>query len=111
MDGRLVGIAEKPKNPPSPYAVAGIYFYDASVFERIESLQPSERGELEITDINNMYLEDGTLTYSILEGWWTDAGTFESLRHATNLVAESGANRLPSPSLTAAKTTAEDERG
>jgi glucose-1-phosphate thymidylyltransferase len=100
---RLIRIAEKPKRPPSPYAVTGIYFYDATVFDRIGSLQPSDRGELEITDINNMYLEDGTLTFSILEGWWTDAGTFESLRHATNLVAESGANRLPQGSGMAAE--------
>ncbi|HVB34790.1 MAG TPA: sugar phosphate nucleotidyltransferase [Patescibacteria group bacterium] len=93
VDGRLFRIAEKPETPPSPYAVVGVYFYDATVFDRIGSLRPSGRGELEITDINNMYLEEGTLTYSILEGWWTDAGTFESLRRATNLVAETGANR------------------
>jgi glucose-1-phosphate thymidylyltransferase len=93
VDGRLVRIVEKPKNPPSPYAVVGVYFYDATVFGRIGSLKPSGRGELEITDINNMYLEEGTLTYSILEGWWTDAGTFQSLRRASNLVAETGANR------------------
>ncbi|HVB97878.1 MAG TPA: sugar phosphate nucleotidyltransferase [Candidatus Dormibacteraeota bacterium] len=111
VDGRLVRIAEKPKHPPSPYAVIGIYFYDETVFERIESLKPSERGELEITDINNMYLKEGTLTFSILEGWWTDAGTFESLRHATNLVAESGANRLPSESLAAADPGKESEHG
>ena len=93
-DGRIVRIVEKPKQPASPYAVTGIYFFDATVFEKINHLRPSWRGELEITDVNNMYLEEGTLTYSILEGWWTDAGTFESLRRATNLVAESGANKL-----------------
>ncbi|HXE76437.1 MAG TPA: sugar phosphate nucleotidyltransferase [Candidatus Xenobia bacterium] len=93
-DGRIVRIVEKPKQAPSPYAVTGIYFFDATVFEKINRLRPSWRGELEITDVNNMYLEEGTLTYSILEGWWTDAGTFESLRRATNLVAESGANKL-----------------
>jgi len=75
-------------------AVTGIYFYDSSVFEKIQRLRPSGRGVLEITDINNMYLEESTLTHSILEGWWTDAGTFESLRQATNLVAETRANKL-----------------
>jgi glucose-1-phosphate thymidylyltransferase len=92
---RIVRIEEKPKEPKSPYAVVGIYMYDATVFDRIRKLRPSGRGELEITDVNNQYLEDGTLTHSTLEGWWTDAGTFESLRRATNLVAEGGANKLP----------------
>jgi glucose-1-phosphate thymidylyltransferase len=95
FDGdRIVRIQEKPEQPASPFAVTGIYFYDSTVFERIKDLKPSRRGELEITDVNNSYLSEGTLTYSILEGWWTDAGTFESLRSATNLVAESGANKL-----------------
>lgn len=95
FDGdRIMRIEEKPQDPPSPYAVTGIYFYDPSVFERIKELKPSRRGELEITDVNNSYLREGTLTYSILDGWWTDAGTFESLRSATNLVAETGANKL-----------------
>ena len=71
--------------------MTGVYFYDASVFEKANRLKPSSRGELEITDVNNAYLQEGTLTYSVLEGWWTDAGTFESLRLATNLVAESPA--------------------
>jgi len=93
-DGRIVRIEEKPKQPRSRYAVTGIYFYDATVFEKINRLRPSWRGELEITDVNNMYLEEGTLTHSLLEGWWTDAGTFESLRRATSLVAETGANKL-----------------
>ncbi len=93
-DGRIVRIEEKPKQPASSYAVTGIYFYDSTVFEKINRLRPSWRGELEITDVNNMYLEEGTLTHSVLEGWWTDAGTFESLRRATNLVAETGANKL-----------------
>lgn len=92
-DGRVLRIIEKPKNPPSNLAVTGIYFYDNQVFDMIRSLSPSARGELEITDVNNMYIERGQLTYDRLEGWWTDAGTFESLRRATNLVAESGANR------------------
>ena len=89
QDGRIVRIEEKPPNPASPYAVIGIYFYDSTVFDRIAKLVPSGRGELEITDLNNSYLEEGLLSYSILDGWWTDAGTFESLRLATNLVAES----------------------
>jgi glucose-1-phosphate thymidylyltransferase len=91
---RIVHIEEKPERPSSQYAVTGIYFYDTTVFDRITRLKPSWRGELEITDINNSYLQEGKLTYSFLEGWWTDAGTFDSLRAATNLVAESGANKL-----------------
>ena len=94
VDDRIVKIVEKPKEPKSNYAVTGIYFYDAAVFKFIRGLKPSERGELEITDVNNMYLERGELTYDIIDGWWTDAGTFESLRRATNLVAESGANNM-----------------
>ena len=93
-DGRILRIEEKPKQPKSRYAVTGIYFYDATIFEKISRLRPSGRGELEITDVNNMYLEEGTLTFGVLEGWWTDAGTFDSLRRATNLVAETGANKL-----------------
>lgn len=92
--GRVVRIVEKPKQPRSNLAVTGIYFYDSAVFEMIKGLTPSDRGELEITDVNNMYLERGNLTYDTLEGWWTDAGTFDSLRRATNLVAETGANLL-----------------
>lgn len=88
-NGRIVRIEEKPERPASPYAVIGIYFYDNTVFERIARLVPSGRGELEVTDLNNSYLADGQLTYSILDGWWADAGTIESLRLATNLVAES----------------------
>jgi len=94
QNGRIVRIEEKPKQPKSRYAVTGIYLYDNTVFEKIRRLLPSWRGELEITDVNNMYLEEGTLTHSVLEGWWTDAGTFESLRHASNLVADTGANKL-----------------
>ena len=101
-DGRIVRIEEKPRKPKSRFAVTGIYMYDTSVFEKIRRLKPSGRGELEITDINNMYLEEGALSHSILEGWWTDAGTFESLRHATNLVAESGANKIAAPHLATA---------
>ena len=86
-DGRVVNIAEKPKKPISSYAVVGIYMYDNDVFEIIKKLKPSDRGELEITDVNNEYIRRGTMAYSILEGWWTDAGTsFESLFRASKLV-------------------------
>jgi glucose-1-phosphate thymidylyltransferase len=84
---RIVGIEEKPLHPKSRYAVTGIYMYDGSVFEKVKRLAPSGRGELEITDVNNAYIREGTMTYSYLEGWWTDAGTFESLLRAANLVA------------------------
>ena len=87
--GRVVGIEEKPKRPKSKYAVTGIYMYDATVFDKIKTLVPSNRGELEITDVNNAYIREGTMTFSYLEGWWTDAGTFESLLRAANLVAQS----------------------
>ena len=87
-DGKVLGIEEKPKSPKSNYAVTGIYMYDNKVFEIIRTLKPSGRGELEITDVNNAYIKRGELTYSILDGWWTDAGTFESLLRANNLVAE-----------------------
>lgn len=90
----VVEIVEKPKNPPSSYAVTGIYLYDSQVFDFCNRLQPSDRGELEITDVNNFYINQGTMTWDILDGWWTDAGTFESLLRASNLVAESGANKL-----------------
>ena len=86
-DGRIVGIEEKPLHPKSNYAVTGIYMYDQTVFDKIRHLVPSRRGELEITDVNNLYIREGTMTFSHLEGWWTDAGTFESLLRATNLVA------------------------
>jgi glucose-1-phosphate thymidylyltransferase len=93
-DGRILRIEEKPPNPPSNYAVIGIYMYDPEVFRIIKTLKPSHRGEMEITDVNNEYLRRGTLTYDVLEGWWTDAGTFESLLRASRLVAETGANKL-----------------
>ena len=93
LDGkRVVQIEEKPASPKSEYAVIGIYMYDAGVFEIIRTLKPSGRGELEITDVNNAYIERGEMTWDELEGWWSDAGTFESLLHASNLVAETGAN-------------------
>jgi glucose-1-phosphate thymidylyltransferase len=92
---KVVGIEEKPKVPKSSYAVVGIYLYDPTVFQKIRRLKPSGRGELEITDVNNFYLEEDKLTFEIMDGWWTDAGTFESLLHANNLVAGSGANNMP----------------
>jgi len=90
---RICEIIEKPAHPPSNLAVTGIYMYDHNVFDLCRNLKPSDRGELEITDVNNAYLERGDLTYRVLEGWWTDAGTFESLYQATRLVAGSGENR------------------
>jgi glucose-1-phosphate thymidylyltransferase len=94
LDGdRVVRIEEKPEKPASNYAVTGIYMYDHYVFDFIRTLSPSARGELEITDVNNIYIEKGTLTWSILDGWWTDAGTFDSLLSASNLVAKGGANK------------------
>jgi glucose-1-phosphate thymidylyltransferase len=95
LDGpRVVRIEEKPDKPMSQYAVIGIYMYDGKVFDIIRTLKPSGRGELEITDVNNAYIERNEMTWDQLEGWWTDAGTFESLLLASNLVAESGANNL-----------------
>jgi glucose-1-phosphate thymidylyltransferase len=91
---RVVKIEEKPASPRSSYAVTGMYFYDARVFDIIQTLKPSGRGELEITDVNNAYIADGTLTWDMLEGWWTDAGTIESLQLANQLVAKTGANKL-----------------
>jgi glucose-1-phosphate thymidylyltransferase len=93
-DGKVLRIVEKPKEPETNLAVIGVYMYDARVFEYIGRLEPSERGELEITDVNNFYIEDGTMTAEILEGWWTDAGTFDSLLRASNIVASGGANRM-----------------
>lgn len=85
--GRIVGIVEKPRRPKSRCVVTGIYMYDAQVFDFIRSLKPSGRGELEITDVNNRYLEQGMLEHDVLEGYWTDAGTFDSLLRANHLVA------------------------
>jgi glucose-1-phosphate thymidylyltransferase len=90
---RVVRIDEKPAKPQSDYAVIGIYMYDETVYDIIRDLKPSGRGELEITDVNNAYIERDAMTWDELEGWWTDAGTFESLLHASNLVAETGANK------------------
>ena len=91
---RVVRIDEKPAKPQSDYAVIGIYMYDETVYDIIRDLKPSGRGELEITDVNNAYIERDAMTWDELEGWWTDAGTFESLLHASNLVAETGANKV-----------------
>ncbi len=93
-EDQVVRIEEKPENPKSQYAVIGIYLFDQEVFNIIKTLKPSHRGELEITDVNNRYIERGLMTWDILEGWWTDAGTFESLLRANQLVFQTGANHL-----------------
>jgi len=85
---RIKNIVEKPEKPKTSYAVTGIYMYDKHIFDITRTLKPSGRGELEITDVNNAYLREGKLTHSILDGWWTDAGTFESLLKANQLAAE-----------------------
>lgn len=90
---RIVRVEEKPKEPKSNYAVIGFYMYDGTVFDVIKTLRPSGRGELEITDVNNRYIEKGLMTWDVLEGWWTDAGTFESLLNANQLVARTVANK------------------
>ena len=86
-DGKIVGIEEKPRIPKSNLAVTGIYMYDETVFDKVQKLKRSDRGELEITDVNNAYIAEGSMTFAQLDGWWTDAGTFESLLRANNLVA------------------------
>ncbi len=91
---RVVAVEEKPETPASGYAVTGIYLFDETVFEKIDRLERSARGELEITDVNNQYIAEGTMTWDVLDGWWTDAGTVESLLLASQLVADSGANKL-----------------
>eukprot|EP00164_Ancoracysta_twista_P007210 GFYU01010205.1.p1 GENE.GFYU01010205.1~~GFYU01010205.1.p1 ORF type:complete len:598 (+),score=142.75 GFYU01010205.1:196-1989(+) len=93
-DKELVEIIEKPSQPPTNYAVIGIYFYDEQVWDFCKQTRPSARGELEITDVNNFYIHQRTMSYSMLSGWWTDAGTFESMRLSTELVREGGANRM-----------------
>lgn len=90
----VLRIEEKPESPKSEYAVIGIYMYDGEVYDIIRTLKPSGRGELEITDVNNAYIKRDEMTWEELEGWWTDAGTFESLLRASNLVAETGANKM-----------------
>ncbi|MDH7598748.1 MAG: sugar phosphate nucleotidyltransferase [Sedimentisphaerales bacterium] len=88
LDGKILRVEEKPAKPRSDYAVTGIYFYDSDVFQIIRTLRPSARGELEITDVNNAYISRQRLEYDIMSGWWTDAGTFESLKKANQLVEE-----------------------
>jgi glucose-1-phosphate thymidylyltransferase len=90
---RIVRVDEKPRQPASNHAVTGIYFFDNQVFDMIRQLKPSQRGELEISDVNNMYIARGQLAWSTLDGWWTDAGTFDSLLRASNLVAEAIATK------------------
>ncbi|MDD5543481.1 MAG: sugar phosphate nucleotidyltransferase [Acidobacteriia bacterium] len=85
---RVVRIEEKPQYPQSKFAVTGIYFYDPNVFDIVRALKPSGRGELEITDVNNAYIDRGVMSYDVVAGWWTDAGTFESLHRANDLVAQ-----------------------
>ena len=91
---RISEIVEKPAKPVGNLAVTGIYFYDQDVFDLCRTLRPSTRGELEITDLNSAYIERGDLTYEVLDGWWTDAGTVESLYRATCLIADGGANNV-----------------
>jgi glucose-1-phosphate thymidylyltransferase len=95
---KIMRIDEKPAHPASRYAVTGIYMYDQTVFDIIKTLKPSNRGELEITDVNNAYIEQGSMQYDILDGWWTDAGTFESLLHASNLVCRDAAKKTKAQS-------------
>ncbi len=96
FDGdRIVAIEEKPDKPKSNYAVIGIYMYDSQVFDIVKTLKPSKRGELEITDVNNAYIRQGTMTYNILDGWWGDCGaTYDELFRVSSLVAETGANKM-----------------
>lgn len=89
LNNHVINIVEKPAEPKSNYAVTGIYMYDNSVFDKIKTLEPSSRGELEITDVNNAYIRERNLSYSFLDGWWTDAGTFDSLLRASTLVSDS----------------------
>ncbi|HVP13417.1 MAG TPA: sugar phosphate nucleotidyltransferase [Phycisphaerae bacterium] len=91
-DGKVLSIEEKPTKPRSNYAVTGVYFYDDHVFEIIRTLRPSGRGELEITDVNNAYLKRGELSYGLMKGWWSDAGTFESLARVQRLVDRAAGN-------------------
>ena len=109
VDGRITRIVEKPKEPKSRLAVTGCYFYDAHVFEIIHGLEPSQRGELEITDVNNRYLERGALRHHVLTGWWTDAGTIPSLYRAATLIASDRNNPvLRPPHLLLSGSGAED---
>jgi glucose-1-phosphate thymidylyltransferase len=93
---QISGIVEKPKSPKSDYIVTGIYMYDSQVFDVIKKLKPSKRGELEITDVNNWYLKKRELTYNVLNGWWTDSGTFDSLLRANTLVSKKAKQKTKS---------------
>ena len=93
QENRIIRIEEKPAQPASNYAVTGIYMYDPRVFDIIKTLKPSGRDELEITDVNNIYINQGEMQYDIMDGWWTDAGTFESLLRASNLVCQNAVNK------------------
>jgi glucose-1-phosphate thymidylyltransferase len=93
-DGKVQKIVEKPKQPETNLAVIGIYMFDEKVFEICRTLKPSSRGELEITDVNNEYIRRGNMTAQVLNGWWTDAGQFESLYRAATLIRENGCNRM-----------------
>jgi glucose-1-phosphate thymidylyltransferase len=99
LGDRIIGIEEKPSRPKSHYAVTGIYMYDPTVFEKIHTCIPSSRGELEITDVNNAYIAEGAMSFSYLEGWWTDAGTFDSLLRAATLVADKASRAASQPAL------------
>lgn len=93
-DGKVQKIVEKPKQPETNLAVIGIYMFDEKVFEICRTLKPSARGELEITDVNNEYIRRGNMTAEVLKGWWTDAGTFESLYRSSTMIRENGCNRM-----------------
>jgi glucose-1-phosphate thymidylyltransferase len=94
VDGRIRGIAEKPQEPASPYAVTGVYFYDGSVYDVVPTLTPSNRGELEITDVNNHFVGDGTMEYDVIDGFWGDAGESIDAYYAVNdFVRRFGANK------------------
>lgn len=96
FDGdRITRVIEKPSDPPSSFSVIGIYFYDASVFDFIRTLSPSQRGELEISDVSNRYAQDGKLSHGVLSSWWGDAGTFEGLEEANRLARDLVYEELP----------------
>ena len=95
-DGKVVGIEEKPKAPKSNLSVTGIYFYDGQVFDIIRRQKPSGRGEMEITDVNNVYIEQGQMTFGTFQGWWSDAGTYPSLAHANELALKES---MPFPDI------------
>ena len=112
IDGdRIRGIEEKPAQPKSKYAVTGIYMYDETVFDKTRTLKPSARGELEITDVNNAYIREDAMTFNYLDGWWTDAGTFDSLLRAANLVYETSQKRQALSAVAGAKDGGVKERG